>query len=141
MKRVLVLCTGNSSRSQMAEGYLKFYADGKLEVYSAGVKDLGVNPLAVEAMGQDNIDISEHFSKPLEYFHGESFDYLISVCELQEDDILEEISFRKFFHYEVKDPAVFEGSKEEALKVFDEAREKLKRKMLKFLGKILYQKA
>lgn len=125
----------------MAEGYLKFYADGKLDVHSAGVKDLGVNPLAIEAMEQDNIDISDHFSKPLEHFHGESFDYLISVCELQEEDLLNEISYQKFFQYEVKDPAAFEGTPQEAQKVFDEVREALKRKVLKFLGKVLYEKA
>ncbi|MCG8332087.1 MAG: arsenate reductase ArsC [Chitinophagales bacterium] len=138
MKRVLVLCTGNSSRSQMAEGYLKFYAKGKLDVQSAGLEDHGVNPFTIIAMNEDNIDIDDQFSKPLEYFFGESFDCIISVCAATEKEITPRISFSSFYHCEVEDPASFEGSDDEKLEKFREVREQIKIDMLKFLGKTVY---
>ncbi len=139
MKRVLVLCTGNSSRSQMAEGYLKFYGEGKFEVHSAGLKDIGVNPLAVEAMKTDNIDISNQFSKPLTQFEGQHFDYLISVCSISEPELLNEVSYQEFFQYEVQDPAIVEGSEPRKQKVFNDVREELKHSILKFIGKVSYE--
>lgn len=141
MKRVLVLCTGNSSRSQMAEGYLKFYAEGKLEVQSAGLEDHGVNPLTVFSMEDDNIDISTHFSKPIHFFNGEHFDYLISVCEATEKDVSRHVSFDKFIKYDIIDPAKAEGTKAEKQSVFLKVREEVKRSVLKFLGKEMYQSA
>src|SRR5438094_588353 len=80
-KRVLILCTGNSARSQMAEGVLRAMAGDHFEVFSAGTHPSRVNPLAIAAMRERGIEISHHRSKSLEEFAGERFDYLITVCD------------------------------------------------------------
>jgi arsenate reductase len=81
MKRVLFLCTGNSARSQMAEGMLRAFGGAAYEVFSAGTTPKGLNPLAVQAMGEAGIDISGHTSKHLEQFLQQPFDYVITVCD------------------------------------------------------------
>jgi arsenate reductase len=81
MKKVLVLCTGNSCRSQIAEGYLQFYAGDKAKVFSAGVETHGVNPKAIATMQQDGIDISSHTSNNISEYIGIDFDYVITVCD------------------------------------------------------------
>ena len=80
-KRVLILCTGNSARSQMAEGILRNDAGDRFEVFSAGTKPGSVRPEAVEAMREIGIDISGHRSKSLDEYLGENFDYIITVCD------------------------------------------------------------
>ncbi len=80
-KRVLILCTGNSARSQMAEGLLKSVAGERLEVFSAGTRPVGLNPNAVKAMSEVGIDIGGHRSKSVEEFAGQQFDYVITVCD------------------------------------------------------------
>jgi len=79
--RVLILCTGNSARSQMAEGLLRHIGGGKIDVESAGVKPSSVRPEAIEAMREIGIDISDHHSKSVEEFIGQHFDYIITVCD------------------------------------------------------------
>lgn len=79
--RVLILCTGNSARSQMTEGLLRRMAGGKIDVESAGVKPSSVRPEAIEAMREIGIDISDHRSKSVEEFIGKDFDYIITVCD------------------------------------------------------------
>ncbi|MFC5410274.1 arsenate reductase ArsC [Larkinella bovis] len=81
MKKILVLCTGNSARSQMAQGYLQHFAHGRAVVYSAGVAPKGVNPLAVQVMAEDGIDISHHTSNAVDDYAGLSFDYVLTVCD------------------------------------------------------------
>lgn len=141
MKRVLVLCAGNSSRSQMAEGYLKFYAHDKIEVFSAGLEDHGVNPFAVQVMEEDNIDITRQFSKPIQYFHGEHFDYLVSVCNATPEDIDSNIQFDNFIQYDIEDPAVIEGTDKVKESTFQRIREEVKSYMLKFVGKAILESA
>lgn len=80
-KRVLILCTGNSARSQMAEGLLRHMAGEDFEVFSAGTKSVGLNPNAVAAMKEVGIDISTHRSKSVDEFAGQQFDYVITVCD------------------------------------------------------------
>lgn len=80
-KRVLILCTGNSARSQMAEGLLRRMAGEDFEVFSAGTKPVGLNPNAVAAMSEAGIDISNHRSKSVDEFAGQQFDYVITVCD------------------------------------------------------------
>ena len=81
MKNVLVLCTGNSCRSQMAHGYLKYFTDDKeINIFSAGIETHGVNPKAIETMKEDNIDISNHTSNNIEEYAGIAFDFIIRVC-------------------------------------------------------------
>ena len=81
MKRILVLCTGNSCRSQLAEGYLRLYAGNKAEVYSAGVETHGVNPRAILVMQEDGIDISGHTSNNIDEYRDIQFDFVITVCD------------------------------------------------------------
>ena len=79
--RVLILCTGNSARSQMAEGLLRHLAGDRFEVFSAGTRPVGLNPNAVKAMAELGIDISKHRSKSVDEFAGQQFDYVITVCD------------------------------------------------------------
>ncbi|MEP7253547.1 MAG: arsenate reductase ArsC [Ginsengibacter sp.] len=80
-KKILVLCTGNSCRSQIAEGYLRKFAGGKAEVYSAGVETHGVNPKAILVMKQDGIDISQHTSNNINKYMDIDFNFVITVCD------------------------------------------------------------
>ena len=83
MKNVLVLCTGNSCRSQIAHGYLEYFTDGRqVKVYSAGVETHGVNPKAIATMQEDNIDISYHTSNNIEEYFAVEFEFVITVCDI-----------------------------------------------------------
>ncbi len=137
MKRVLVLCIGNSCRSQMAEGYLRFYGDGKAQYCSAGLLNHGINPNAVQVMSEDSIDISSHIAKDVAHFRGQHFDYILSVCEEEVLDIPDFVTADHYLCYYVADPAAFVGTKEATLDKFREVREILKTHMLKFIGKEL----
>ncbi|NRA50424.1 MAG: arsenate reductase ArsC [Phaeodactylibacter sp.] len=137
MKRVLVLCTGNSCRSQMAEGYLKFYSDGKLDVQSAGLNAQQLNPYTVRVMEEDNIDMSGHFAKSVDEFHDQRFDYLVTVCDEATDADLSGIEYENKFHFSIPDPALAKGADAEIESTFIDVRETVKRYMLKFLGKAL----
>lgn len=81
MKKILVLCTGNSARSQIAHGYLQHVAGNRAAVYSAGVNPKGVNPLAVQVMAEDSIDISQHTSNHADEYVHIPFDYVLTVCD------------------------------------------------------------
>ena len=80
-KKIVVLCTGNSCRSQIAEGYLRHFADNKADVYSAGVETHGVNPKAITTMQEDGIDISNHTSNNIDEYYDIDFDFVITVCD------------------------------------------------------------
>jgi arsenate reductase len=80
MKHILVLCTGNSCHSQIAEGYLKKFASSKATIYSAGIETHGVNPRAIETMKEDGVDISNHTSNNINEYNNISFDFVITVC-------------------------------------------------------------
>ncbi len=80
-KRTLILCTGNSARSQMAEGLLRHMAGEQFEAFSAGTRPVGLNPNAVKAMAEVGIDISKHRSKSVDEFAGQQFDFVITVCD------------------------------------------------------------
>lgn len=139
MKRVLVLCTGNSCRSQMAEGYLQFYAQGKALAFSAGLEDHGVNAFTLKVMAEDNIDISTHHSKQLRVFKGQQFDYLISVCEEVDEKTLKDITYKHKLHFSIPDPAGFEGTDAEKIEEFRRVRELVKKNVLKFIGQVLFE--
>ena len=81
MKRILVLCTGNSCRSQMAEGYLKGFLIGKAEIYSAGVENHTINKNAIKIMKDDGVDISQNESNHISEFEKNDFDFIITVCD------------------------------------------------------------
>jgi len=137
MKRVLVLCAGNSYRSQMAEGYLKFYSKGEIDVHSAGLQETSLSPITIKVMKEDNIHMDDHQSKSLEDFRGQHFDYLITVCGDVKDETLHTIRYGRKLHYDVPDPAAAGGSEEEVEQEFFRVRELIKKSMLKFLGGML----
>lgn len=104
MKRILVLCTGNSARSQMAEGYLRFFAGDQAQVYSAGVAPHGVNPLAIQVMAEDGIDISHHTSNHVDEYTAIPFDYVITVCDNAREQCPHFPSSAEKIHHSFPDP-------------------------------------
>ena len=126
MKRILVLCTGNSCRSQLAEGYLRYFANGKAEVFSAGVETHGVNPRAIATMKEDGIDISGHTSNNMEEYRDMDFDYVITVCDNARERCPYFPSSAEKFHYNFPDPAKATGTDEEIMAAFRAVREMIK---------------
>src|SRR5436190_19027230 len=112
MKRILVLCTGNSCRSQLAEGYLRHFAGDKAEVYSAGIETHGVNPRAIATMKEDGIDISGHTSNHIDEYKNIDFDFVITVCDNAQENCPYFPSKAKKFHYNFPDPAKATRSEE-----------------------------
>lgn len=104
-KRVLILCTGNSARSQMAEGLLRDIAGDRFEVFSAGTRPAGLNPNAVTAMEEIGIDISRHRSKSVDEFEGQEFDYVITVCDNAKESCPIFLGAGKRIHHDFEDPA------------------------------------
>lgn len=125
-KKILVLCTGNSCRSQIAEGYLRYFANEKAEVYSAGVETHGVNPKAIATMREDDIDISNHTSNNIDEYYDIDFDFVITVC----DNAKERCPFfptkAKKFHQNFADPAKATGTDEEIKEQFRQIRQQIK---------------
>ena len=126
MKKILVLCTGNSCRSQIAEGYLRYFADGKAEVYSAGVETHGVNPRAIATMKEDGVDISHHTSNNVNEYRNIDFDYVITVCDNAKERCPVFPSKAKQFHHNFPDPAKATGTEEELQQQFRKVREIIK---------------
>jgi arsenate reductase len=126
MKNILVLCTGNSCRSQLAEGYLRHFAGDKANVYSAGVETHGVNPRAIATMKEDGIDISGHTSNNILEYTGIEFDYVITVCDNAKERCPYFPSNAQKFHYNFPDPAKATGTEAEIEKAFNEVRDMIK---------------
>ena len=126
MKKILVLCTGNSCRSQIAEGYLRHFAKGKAEIYSAGVETHGVNPRAIATMKADGIDISGHTSNPVEEYRGIDFDYVITVCDHARERCPFFPSSALSFHHNFPDPAKAKGTEPEIMAAFTSVRDQIK---------------
>ena len=125
-KRVLILCTGNSARSQMAEGLLRQDAGERFEVESAGTKASFVRPEASAAMRELGIDISGHRSKNVDEFEGQQFDYVITVCDNARETCPVFFGKAQKLHRDFEDPAAFSGSEEERLAVFRRVRDQLR---------------
>jgi arsenate reductase len=121
--RVLILCTGNSARSQMAEGLLRSLAGDRIQVFSAGIQPSQVNPLAIEAMHKRGIDISRHRSKHLSEFLGQPFDYVMTVCDEAAEACPVFPGPAQRIHWSFPDPAAVEGSREERLAFFRQVRD------------------
>ena len=126
MKRILVLCTGNSCRSQIAEGYLRHFAGSKAEVYSAGIETHGVNPKAIAIMKEDGIDISNHTSNNIDEYLHIDFDYVITVCDNAKENCPFFPTTAKRFHQNFADPSKIIGTEEEINKQFRQVREEIK---------------
>jgi arsenate reductase len=127
MKRILVLCTGNSCRSQIAEGYLKYFAKDKAKVYSAGIETHGVNPKAIAIMKEDGIDISHHTSNNVIEYSNIDFEFVITVCDNAKEQCPLFPSKAKQFHHDFPDPAKATGTPEEITQNFREVRDQIKK--------------
>ena len=124
-KRVLILCTGNSARSQMAEGLLRASAGNRFEVFSAGTRPGGVRPEAIAVMSELGIDLSSHRSKHVRQFDGQQFDYVITVCDNANESCPVFPVGTERIHWSVPDPAAVEGSETERLAAFRRVRDGL----------------
>jgi arsenate reductase len=127
--KVLFLCTGNSARSQMAEGYLRHVAGDRFEPLSAGIEPKGMNPLAVEAMSEIGIDISRQESKDVASFLGQYIPYIVTVCESARERCPIFPRMYKFLHWDFDDPAAVQGTREEKLAVFRRVRDEIARRI------------
>lgn len=133
MKKILVLCTGNSCRSQIAEGYLRHFAGDKAEVYSAGVETHGVNPRAVATMKEDGIDISGYTSNNISEYVEMDFDYVITVCDNAKERCPYFPTHAQKFHYNFPDPAKATGSEDQITKAFNDVRDMIKKYCIDFI--------
>ena len=131
-QRVLILCTGNSARSQMAEGLLRQMAGDRFEVESAGVAPTEVRPEAIEAMNEIGIDISEQHSKSVDEFAGQEFDYVITVCDNAKEQCPVFPGKTQRIHWSFEDPALAQGETDARLQVFRKVREQIKNQLTEF---------
>ena len=149
-KKILVLCTGNSCRSQIAEGYLRYFIaennnantneiakKNDAEVYSAGIETHGVNPKAIATMCEDGIDISQHTSNHIDEYQAIAFDFVITVCDNARENCPFFPTTAQLFHFNFPDPAKFTGSESEVAVEFARVRDLIKvycKEFCAFLG-------
>ena len=133
MKKILVLCTGNSCRSQIAHGYLNYFAANKVWVYSAGIETHGVNPKAIAIMKEDGIDISNHTSNNVDEYKNIDFDFVITVCDNAKENCPYFPTKAKKFHQNFPDPAKATGTEEQIMNEFRRVREMIKLYCQKFV--------
>ncbi len=127
--KVLFLCTGNSARSQMAEGYLRHVAADEFEALSAGIEPKGLNPLAVEAMGEIGIDISRQQSKDVREFLGQAIPYVVTVCDNAKEHCPIFPRTYSYLHWSLEDPAKATGTHDEKLAVFRQVRDAIAKRI------------
>ncbi len=121
--RILVLCTGNSCRSQIAEGFFRHYGGSQVEIFSAGLEPKGVNPRAIQVMKEVGVDISRHTSDHLSKYLGQSFDYVITVCDNAAANCPVFPGAGAKMHWPFEDPAEAVGTEEQILSVFRRIRD------------------
>ena len=126
-KNILVLCTGNSCRSQLAEAYLRHYHGEVANIYSAGIETHGVNPRAIQTMSEDGIDISAHTSNHVDEYLHIPFDLVLTVCDHASERCPIFPSSAKRIHHNFTDPAKATGSEEEIRAKFAAVRDEIKR--------------
>lgn len=124
---ILVLCTGNSCRSQIADGYLKHFAGDRATIYSAGVETHGVNPRAIAIMAEDSIDISGHTSNHVDEYLGIDFDHVITVCDNAVERCPVFPSTAQKWHHNFPDPAKATGTEIEIMSEFRKVRDMIKK--------------
>jgi arsenate reductase len=132
-KRVLILCTGNSARSQMAEGLLRHDGGEGFQVESAGTEPSHVRPQAIEVMREAGIDISGHRSKSVDEFIGQEFDYVITVCDNANANCPVFSGKTKRIHWSFDDPAAAEGDEAAKLAVFRRVRDEIRERLRLFI--------
>src|SRR5450755_1736174 len=135
-KRVLILCTGNSARSQMAEGLLRHDAGERFDVESAGTKPGIVRPEAIAAMKELGVDISGHRSKSVDEFEGQRFDYVITVCDNAKESCPVFFGAANRLHHSFDDPAALDGSRDERLALFRRVRGELREYLTEFARQV-----
>lgn len=128
-QRVFFVCTHNSSRSQMAEGLLRHLAGDRYEVFSAGTVATKVNPLAITAMAEKGIDISQHTSDHIDKFMGMEFEYVITVCDNANESCPYFPTNKTKWHWSFEDPSAATGTEEERLAKFREIRDQIEKRL------------
>ena len=137
-KNVLVLCTGNSCRSQIAHGFLKTYAKDSAEIYSAGIETHGLNPGAVAIMKETGIDISDHTSNHVDEYTGIDWDFILTVCDhAQENCPFIAAPHAKRLHHNFSDPSKVTGSSDEVHAAFLKTREEIRDYIVSFVNNFL----
>lgn len=124
--KILVLCTGNSCRSQMAQGYLTHFGGDKVEVYSAGIETHGVNPIAIGVMAEDGVDISRHTSNHIDEYMDIEFDLIFTVCDHAKETCPYFPSSAKTIHHSFNDPAEAVGTAKQVIASFRKVRDEIK---------------
>ena len=132
--KVFFICTGNSARSQMAEGLLRHMGAGGIDVFSAGTKPSLVRPEAIAAMAERGLDISGHRSKHVDEFMGQTFDYVITVCDHANETCPIFPGAPRRVHWSLPDPAAVEGSEDVRLGAFRRVRTMLTERFEQFLA-------
>ncbi|MCA9980026.1 MAG: arsenate reductase ArsC [Anaerolineales bacterium] len=134
--KFLFICTGNSARSQMAEGLLRYLAGDHFQVYSAGVEPKGVNPYAIQAMDERGISLAGQSSDNLRQYLGHThFGYVVTVCDHAEESCPRVwLQAQNHMHWAFEDPAAFEGTPEETLAKFREVRDQIEAKLMSWLA-------
>ena len=133
MKKILILCTGNSCRSQIAEGYIRHFAKDHAYIYSAGIETHGVNSKAIFVMKEDGIDISDQTSNNINEYHDINFDYVITVCDNAKERCPFFPSTAQRFHYNFPDPAKASGTEEQVMEQFRKVRDQIKEYCFQFV--------
>ncbi|HZT33015.1 MAG TPA: arsenate reductase ArsC [Bryobacteraceae bacterium] len=133
-KRVLILCTGNSARSQMAEGLWRQEGGSRFEVFSAGTHPTAVRPEAIAVMQEIGIDISGHRSKSVDEFAGEELDYVVTVCDHARESCPVFPGGAQRLHWSFEDPAAVQGSEDERKAAFRQIRDQIHQRIRGFLG-------
>ena len=132
-KKILVLCTGNSCRSQIAEGYIRHFAGDRFEVTSAGLEPGVVNPRAIQVMKEDGVDISTHTSDDVNQYVSQNFNYIITVCDHARERCPYFPGQAERIHWSFEDPAAARGTEDEILAVFQIVRDQIRDKIKEFL--------
>jgi arsenate reductase len=132
-KKILVLCTGNSARSQMGEGLFRAEGGGAFEVFSAGTKPTSVRPEAIAVMKEIGIDISGQRSKSVDEFSGQSIDYVVTVCDKARDNCPVFPAGSERIHWSFEDPAAVQGREPERLAAFRRIRDQIHERVLAFI--------
>ncbi len=139
-KKILILCTGNSARSQMAEGLLKHITQNKYEIFSAGTKPSIVRPEAIKVLQEISMDISNNRSKSVDEFADQEIDYVLTVCDNARENCPYFPAKTKLFHHSFDDPAEIEGDEEIRLTAFRRVRDEIKTYLENDFVKIINEK-
>ena len=137
MSKILILCTGNSCRSQMAHGWLNKFLQNQVEIYSAGTHPERVNLYAVEVMNEKGVDISHYISNHVEEYKDFYFDFVITVCDNAKEYCPVFPNAKTIMHHSFSDPAMAKGEKDKILPIYRKVRDELKEYLMSFCKKNL----